>query len=93
MVGRASRNAFPDPEHSRFERSPLGSDVNLTESEVVGEARRLLEAGEPVHTVGVVSLRRDVETGLAGLRRGEGVDGEVFFARLLTRRPGSRRRA
>lgn len=47
-------------------------------SEVVGEALRLMAERE----ASAEGLRRKIDLGLDSLKRGEGVDGEAFFAQL-----------
>jgi antitoxin ParD1/3/4 len=53
-------------------------------SEVVREALRLFEEHDSIRAVQIADLRRRVDDGMASLRRGEGVDGERFMAKLLS---------
>lgn len=51
-------------------------------SEVVREALRLLEERDQLLELHQDTIRQQIEVGWASLRRGEGVDGETFFADL-----------
>jgi len=46
------------------------------------------EGQDPSSAASVDDLKRRIEVGIAELRRGEGVDGEEFFARLAGQRGG-----
>jgi antitoxin ParD1/3/4 len=93
MAPRSTLNVSLTPDLSRFVESRLRSGRYQTASEVVREALRLLEARERAPVASIEDLKREIETGLAQLRRGEGVDGEAFFRRVTSRRrPGTARR-
>ena len=88
MAPRSTLNVSLTPRLSRFVRSRVRSGKYQTASEVVREALRLLEAEVRAPVASVDELKREIELGLAQLRRGEGIDGDGFFRRL-----GSRRRS
>jgi antitoxin ParD1/3/4 len=88
MAARTTLNVSLTPGLSRFVESRVRSGKYQTASEVVREALRLLEAKDRAPVASVEELRREIEIGLAQLRRGEGIDGDAFFRRL-----GSRRRS
>lgn len=54
-------------------------------SEVVREGLRMLQEREAEHAVRLEALRREVGVGLDELDRGQGVDGEDAFDRVLAR--------
>jgi antitoxin ParD1/3/4 len=86
MATRTTLNISLTPDLSRFGESRLRSGKYQTASEVVREALRLLEGRDRAPVASVEQLKREIEVGLAQLRRGEGVDGEDFFRRLAARR-------
>jgi antitoxin ParD1/3/4 len=86
MATRTTLNVSLTPDLSRFVENRVRSGKYLTASEVVREALRLLEARDQTSPVSLHELKREIETGLAQLRRGEGVDGEEFFRALLAPR-------
>ena len=51
-------------------------------SEVVREALRLLEDQDRVRAAELAGFRGELERRLASLKRGDGIDGEGFFATL-----------
>ena len=94
MATRTTLNVSLTPDLSRFVEARLRSGKYQTASEVVREALRLLEARDRAPVESIEEVKREVEIGLAQLRRGEGVDGEAFFRRLgARRRPGGSRRS
>jgi antitoxin ParD1/3/4 len=86
MTARTTLNVSLTPDLSRFVESRLRSGKYQTASEVVREALRLLEGRDRAPVAGIEEMKREIEIGLAQLRRGEGVDGEAFFRRLVARR-------
>jgi len=86
MATRSTLNVSLTPGLCRFVESRVRSGKYQTASEVVREALRLLEAKDRAPVGSVEELKREIEIGLAQLRRGEGVDGEAFFRRLGARR-------
>ena len=92
MASRTTLNVSLTPDLSRFVENRVRSGKYQTASEVVREALRLLEGRDQAPTASVEELKRELEIGLAQLRRGEGVDGEAFFSRLRTRRRTKRAR-
>lgn len=92
MTSRTTLNVSLTPDLSRFVENRLRSGKYQTASEVVREALRLLEGRDQAPVAGVEELKREIEIGLAQLRRGEGVDGEAFFRRVARRRRANARR-
>jgi len=86
MASRTTLNVSLTPELSRFVENRLRSGKYQTASEVVREALRLLEGRDRAPVASIEDLKREVELGLEQLRRGEGVDGDDFFRRLIARR-------
>jgi len=93
MAGRTTLNVSLTPDLSRFVENRLRSGKYQTASEVVREALRLLEDRDRAPVASVEELKREIEIGLAQLRRGEGVDGDAFFRRLAKRRSANARRS
>lgn len=93
MVTRTTLNVSLTPELSRFVESRLRSGKYQSASELVREALRLLESRDQAASSGIEALKKEIEVGLAQLRRGEGVDGEDFFRRLAARRRTRRPRS
>ena len=93
MATRATLNVSLTPDLSRFVENRVRSGKYQTASEVVREALRLLEERDQAPKASVEELKHEIEIGLAQLRRGERVDGEAFFSRLVNRRrtKGTRR--
>ena len=93
MADRTTLNVSLTPDLSRFVESRLRSGKYQTASEVVREALRLLESSDQTPVASVADLKKEIEIGLAQLRRGEGVDGEAFFRRVAARRRANARRS
>lgn len=92
MTSRNTLNVSLTPHLSRFVENRLRSGKYESASEVVREALRLLEGRDRAPVADVEELKREIELGLAQLRRGEGVDGERFFRALTAKRRASRAR-
>lgn len=90
MASRTTLNVSLTPGLSRFVENRVRSGKYQTASEVVREALRLLEDRDRAPVAGVEELKREIEVGLAQLRRGEGVEGEGFFRRLTAKRRARR---
>ena len=86
MATRSTLNVSLTPGLSRFVESRVRSGKYQTASEVVREALRLLEGRDRAPVASIGQLKREIEVGLAQLRRGEGVDGEDLFRHLAVRR-------
>lgn len=86
MAKRTSLNVSLTPELSRFIENRLRTGRYETASDVIQEALRALQRRVRQPVASTERLAREVETGLAQLRLGEGVDGESFFRRLSKRR-------
>ena len=54
----------------------------LSESEVVGEALRLLDERDRLQEARLAELKAKIRQGIEELDRGEGIDGEEVFAEL-----------
>ncbi len=70
------------PEHEQFIQEKLQSGKYQTANEVIVEAFRLLEERDKRDEAWLEETRQKVAVGLAELKRGEGVDGEVVMAEL-----------
>ena len=70
------------PKLERLVRKKAKSGGYTSASEVVSEALRFFEDKEDLVAFRREDLRGKITEGLASLRRGEAVDGEVVFARL-----------
>jgi antitoxin ParD1/3/4 len=92
MAARTTLNVSLTPDLSRFVKSRLRSGKYQSASELVREALRLLEERDQALPATVEEMKREIEVGLAQLRRGESVDGEDFFRRLVARRRARRSR-
>ncbi|MCE9638330.1 MAG: type II toxin-antitoxin system ParD family antitoxin [Planctomycetes bacterium] len=79
-------NVSLTPDLGRFVENRVRSGKSQSASEVVREALRLLERRDREPVASVDELKREIEIGLAQLRRGEGIDGDAFFRRLAARR-------
>jgi antitoxin ParD1/3/4 len=73
------------PKLERLVRKKVKGGGYTSASEVVREALRFFEGKEDLVAFRRDDLRGKITEGLASLRRGEAVDGEVFFARLETK--------
>jgi antitoxin ParD1/3/4 len=93
MATRTTLNVSLTPALSRFVENRLRSGKYQTASEVVREALRLLERRDQIPVASIEALKREIEVGLAQLRRGERVDGEAFFRRVTRRRAKNSRRS
>ena len=93
MATRTTLNVSLTKDLSRFVENRLRSGKYQTASEVVREALRLLEERDHAPVASIEDLKREIEVGLAQLRRGEGVDGETFFRGVAARRRKSARRS
>jgi antitoxin ParD1/3/4 len=90
MASRTTLNVSLTPDLSRFVESRLRSGKYQSASELVREALRLLEGRDQTTPASIDKLKKEIEVGLAQLRRGEGVHGEDFFRRLAARRRARR---
>ena len=78
-------NVSLTPELERWVSSRVEGGRYRSASEVVREGLRLLQEREEEHRARLEALRHDVRVGLDELERGEGVDGEDAFDRVLSR--------
>lgn len=92
MASRTTLNVSLTPELSRFVQSRIRSGKYQSASELVREALRLLEGRDQTASASVQELKKEIEVGLAQLRRGEGVDGDGCFRRAAARRRAKRAR-
>lgn len=71
------------PELEQLVQAKLATGRYRSASEVIGVALRLLDQQESIGPDRVKELRARIDIGLAGLDRGEGIDGEPFMQSLL----------
>ena len=90
MASRTTLNVSLTPDLSRFVENRIRSGKYQSASEVVREALRLLEGRDQTTPASIEELKKEIQVGLAQLRRGGGVDGEDFFRRLAGRRRAKR---
>ena len=70
------------PELEELIRTKIGTGQYHSVSDVVQEALRLMGEQDEVIAATSQDIRDDIAAGYASLRRGEGLDGEEFFASL-----------
>jgi antitoxin ParD1/3/4 len=70
------------PELERLVQTKVKSGHYNSASEVVREALRLLEERDQFLELRKEAIRKKIDEGWESLRRGDGVDGEAFFAAL-----------
>jgi antitoxin ParD1/3/4 len=78
-------NVSLTPELERWISKKVEDGRYRSASEVVREGLRLLQEREEEHAARLEALRGDIRVGLDELDRGEGVDGEEAFDRVLAR--------
>jgi len=66
-----------------YVQAKVDSGRYASASEVVREALRLLEQKEREREAALKEFQADLDRRLAALDRGEGIDGEELFARML----------
>lgn len=75
-------NVHLTPELEQFVHTRVKSGRDNSASEAVREALRLLEERDQLMELRKEAIRQKIDEGWGSLRRGEGVDGEEFFAAL-----------
>jgi antitoxin ParD1/3/4 len=75
-------NVHLTPELEQLVQTKVKSGRYNSASEVVREALRLLEERDQLTELRKEAIRQQIDQGWNSLRRGEGVDGEAFFAEL-----------
>lgn len=75
-------NVHLTAELEQLVQSKVKSGRYNSASEVVREALRLLEERDQLLELRKEAIRRKIDEGYESLSRGEGVDGETFFADL-----------
>ena len=75
-------NIHLTPELEQLVQTKVKSGRYNSASEVVREALRLLEERDQLTEFRKEVIRQQIDQGWNALRRGEGVDGEAFFAEL-----------
>jgi antitoxin ParD1/3/4 len=85
MAVRTSLNVSLTPELTRFVQERVVSGHYQTASEVVREGLRLLEQQERDRDATYAALKGKLKRAAAQAERGERVDGEEFFVKLLGR--------
>ena len=78
-------NVSLTPELERWVAERVGTGRYGSASEVIRDGLRLLLEREEEHAARLEVLRGDIRVGLEELDRGEGVDGEEAFERVLAR--------
>jgi antitoxin ParD1/3/4 len=76
-------NVSLTPELERWVATKVEDGRYKSASEVVREGLRLLQEREEERGARLAALRRDIQLGVDQLDRGEGVDGEEAFDRVL----------
>jgi antitoxin ParD1/3/4 len=74
-------------EQKRFIDDRIASGRSRSAQEVIGEALWLLERTDREcieREAKLAALRADIQEGIDSIERGEGIDGEEFFAHLET---------
>lgn len=71
------------PELEHFVQATVQSGRYRSANEVVHDALRLLKQQESAQTAQMSELRSTIDSGLASLDRGEGVDGESLMQDLI----------
>lgn len=80
------------PELEQFVQAKVQTGRYNSASEVIREALRLMEERDQLLKFRKDELSKKIVAGLDALRRGEGIDGEEFFAELETRETMLRQR-
>lgn len=75
-------NVHLTPELEQLVQTKVKSGRYNSASEVVREALRLFEERDQLLELRKEAIRQQIDEGWISLRRGEGVDGEAFFAEL-----------
>ncbi len=75
-------NVHLTPELEALVQTKVKSGRYNSASEVVREALRLFEERDKLLELRKEAIRQQIDEGWNALRRGEGVDGEAFFAEL-----------
>jgi antitoxin ParD1/3/4 len=78
-------NVHLTPELEQFVQRKVKTGRYNSASEVLREALRLMEERDHLLKFRKEELSKQIAAGLDALRRGEGVDGEEFFAQLESR--------
>lgn len=71
------------PEIERLVHAKVASGTYSSASEVVGEALRLLDARDQMREQRLAELKRRIAIGVEEAERGDTVDADEFFDRLL----------
>lgn len=70
------------PEHEQFIQAQITKGRYVNSDEVISQALRLLEEWEQGYEQWLEETRKKVAVGLAQIKRGEVIDGEVVMAQL-----------
>ena len=81
-------NVHLTPELEALVQAKVKSGRYNSASEVVREALRLFEERDELLELRKDAIRQQIDAGWYSLRRGEGVDGEAFFADLERKEQG-----
>ena len=83
MESKTEMNVSLTPEFERYINEKVKSGLYSTASEVVREGLRIMQERDRFNAARLKQLRDDIQVGLDQLARGDGVDGEKAFARIL----------
>jgi len=83
--GPVAMNVHLTPRLARVVQNKVKSGRYNSVGEVIQEALRLLEEQDQLKRLRREAIRRKIDQGWESLRRGEGVDGEEWFAELERR--------
>lgn len=86
-------NVSLTPELEKYIQKRVKSGRYTTASEVVREALRLMEQKDEEREAALKEFRAEIDRRLVGLDRGEGIDGEKFFADLKKRTKAMQRKS
>jgi len=84
-------NVSLTPKLERFIGRKVKSGRYRSPSQVICEGLRLLESEELLHEERMAEVRRKIAIGLEQLDRGEGIPGEVAYARMKRKSQAFRR--
>jgi antitoxin ParD1/3/4 len=83
MKQQLTTNVSLTPELRRYVEEKLKAGLYASVSEVIREGLRIMQERDRLNAARLAALRKDIQVGLDELARGEVVDGEKVFARLL----------
>jgi antitoxin ParD1/3/4 len=75
-------NVSLTPELEKLVTRKVASGLYQSASEVIREGLRLLDDHDRLRELHLGEVRKNIQTGLAQLDRGEGISGDVAYARM-----------